>query len=224
MEKGKESAIPSYMVDVLTTEHAALQSARFGTISEKNGRASMYLGAVSSSVVALAFIASISESGPIFFAFALVILPVLFLMGFLTFGRLVQIGIADARFLVSINRIRHFYVKIAPEANDYLTLQIHDDEHGLTQPAMQSSAWWQRFLSTAAIVASVNSIIGGVVGAVALGWVAHFDIAQSVLAGILVGGVAFLLHVIVRRQMGRSYQNQMAVRIPTPPDVHAEDA
>jgi len=224
MEKGKESAIPSYMVDILTTEHTALQSARFGTISEKNGRASMYLGAVSSSVVALAFIASISESGPIFFAFALVILPVLFLMGFLTFGRLVQIGIADARFLVSINRLRHFYVEIAPEAIDYLSLQIHDDEHGLTQPAMMSSAWWQRFLSTAAIVASVNSIIGGVIVAVALGLAADFDLAQSVLAGIFGGGVAFLLHIIVRRQMGRSYQNQMEIRYPTPPAVPDEDA
>ena len=61
-------------------------------------------------------------------------------------------------------------------------------------------------------------------GAVALGLVAHFDLAQSVLAGMLVGGVAFLLHVIVRRQLGRSYDNQMDIRFPTAPAVPDEDA
>jgi hypothetical protein len=39
-----------------TTEHFNLQTARAATISEANGRASIYLAAVSSNLIALAFI------------------------------------------------------------------------------------------------------------------------------------------------------------------------
>ena len=46
----------------LTTEHFVLQSARMGTISEANGRSSLYLGTLSSATIAVAFIGSASES------------------------------------------------------------------------------------------------------------------------------------------------------------------
>ena len=44
------------MVTVMTTEHFVLQTARSAGISEVNGRAAFYLAAVSSGLIALAFI------------------------------------------------------------------------------------------------------------------------------------------------------------------------
>jgi hypothetical protein len=53
-----------------TTEHFNLQTARAATISEANGRASIYLAAVSSNLIALAFIGQMSRLGSAFYAFS----------------------------------------------------------------------------------------------------------------------------------------------------------
>jgi hypothetical protein len=60
-----------------TTEHFNLQTARAVTVSEANGRASIYLAALSSNLIALAFIRQMSRLGVAFFTFGLVLLPVL---------------------------------------------------------------------------------------------------------------------------------------------------
>jgi hypothetical protein len=71
-----------------TTEHFNLQTARAATISEANGRASIYLAAVSSNLIALAFIGHMSRLGAAFYAFSLLLLPVLAFVGVVTFQRL----------------------------------------------------------------------------------------------------------------------------------------
>src|SRR5688500_12496555 len=78
-----------------TTEHFNLQSARALTVSEANGRASIYLAALSSNLIALAFIAQVSGLGGAFYAFALILLPVLGFVGVVTFRRLVQSSMED---------------------------------------------------------------------------------------------------------------------------------
>jgi hypothetical protein len=52
-----------------TTEHFNLQSARAVTVSEANGRASISLAALSSNLIALAFIGQMSRLGAAFYAF-----------------------------------------------------------------------------------------------------------------------------------------------------------
>ena len=49
-----------------TTEHFNLQTARALTVSEANGRATIYLAAVSSNLIALAFIGQMSRLGAAF--------------------------------------------------------------------------------------------------------------------------------------------------------------
>ncbi len=78
-----------------TTEHFNLQTARALTVTEANGRASIYLAALSSILIVLAFIGQISRLGIAFYAFALILLPVLAFVGMVTFLRLVQSSIED---------------------------------------------------------------------------------------------------------------------------------
>ncbi|HZC13014.1 MAG TPA: hypothetical protein VE270_03250, partial [Thermoleophilaceae bacterium] len=72
-------------VSFATTEHFTLQTARVATVSEANGRASIYLAALSSNLIALAFIGQMSRLGAAFYAFALILLPVLAFVGVVTF-------------------------------------------------------------------------------------------------------------------------------------------
>jgi hypothetical protein len=57
-------------VTFATTEHFNLQTARAVTVSEANGRAGIYLAAVSSNLIALAFVGQMSRLGAAFYAFA----------------------------------------------------------------------------------------------------------------------------------------------------------
>src|SRR3954454_25160153 len=91
-----------------TTEHFNLQTARALTVSEANGRASIYLAALSGNLIALAFVGQMSRLGAAFYAFALILLPVLALMGVVTFLRLVQSSIEDIRCAHGIALLRSF--------------------------------------------------------------------------------------------------------------------
>src|SRR3954462_6761898 len=103
-----------------TTEHFNLQTARAITVSEANGRASIYMAAISSSLIALAFIGQVSRLGAAFYAFALIVLPVLAFMGVVTFQRLVQSSLEDMAYAQRIGRLRSFYVAVVPELAQYV--------------------------------------------------------------------------------------------------------
>jgi hypothetical protein len=91
-----DDAVAGQLLTALTTEHFTLQTARNATISDSSGRATLYLGTVSSVVVALAFIGQVSRVGEPFRIFALVLLPGLFVLGLLTHVRLIESAIEDA--------------------------------------------------------------------------------------------------------------------------------
>jgi len=75
------------MVTVMTTEHFVLQTARSAGITETVGRAAIYLAAVSSGLIALAFVGQLSRLGAAFYVFGLVLLPTLAFVGVTTFDR-----------------------------------------------------------------------------------------------------------------------------------------
>src|SRR6266516_6582265 len=68
-------------VTFVTTEHFTLPGARSSTIAEATGRATMFLGAVSGGLVALGLVATAAGVSTAFYAFALILLPTLALVG-----------------------------------------------------------------------------------------------------------------------------------------------
>lgn len=67
MERQNNERLPlelsSQLVAIMTTEHYNLQTGRSMTIAEANGRSSLFVGAVSSGLVALAFVGQLSHLG-----------------------------------------------------------------------------------------------------------------------------------------------------------------
>ena len=90
------------------------------TVSEANGRASIYLAALSSNLIALAFIGQMSRLGAAFYAFALILLPVLVFVGLVTFLRLVQSSLEDIAFAHRIALLRDLYLRLSPELEPYV--------------------------------------------------------------------------------------------------------
>jgi hypothetical protein len=107
------------MLQFMATEHSVLQAARSATIFETGGRTAVFLGTVSSSLVALAFVGQISRLGTAFFAFALVVLPTLFFLGLVTFERAMQLGTEEPIYAAGMSRIRHFYVGMVRRSGEW---------------------------------------------------------------------------------------------------------
>jgi len=108
------------VVTVMTTEHFVLQTARSAGITETVGRAAIYLAAVSSGLIALAFVGQLSRLSGAFYVFGLVLLPTLAFVGVATFERAVRNGVEDVQLAGRIDRIRQFYFDVAPQVARYL--------------------------------------------------------------------------------------------------------
>ena len=79
-------------LQILTTEHWSLLAARSLVYTEALSRTSIFVAALTGSVVALALVAQASQFGTEFIAFALVLLPVVYFLGLATFVRLIQVN------------------------------------------------------------------------------------------------------------------------------------
>ena len=147
-------------VTIATTEHFTLQTARGATISETNGRASLFLGAVSAGLVAFAFAGQTSPTS--LYVFGLVLFPVLSFLGLTTFRRALQASIADTLYLLRINRLRRFYVDHAPQLAAYLAPPEPTDNLGrLLREEGYRPGRWQTFLSIPAAIGVVNGVLLG---------------------------------------------------------------
>jgi hypothetical protein len=181
------------LLTALTTEHFTLQGARSQTIAETSARASVYVFSVSSALVALGFIAQISEIGDIFNTFALTVLPTLYFLGVVTYIRIVESGAEDYRYGMAINRIRHYYKEIAGDRADLFMLSGHDDPKGVfANMGIPFDEGRTPIFAFSTAIAVLNGVVGGGAVAIALGALA--DASLGLAAGI--GAVAAIASVL----------------------------
>ena len=179
---------PQQLLTALSTEHFTLQGARSQTMSESSARASLFVFAVSSALVALGFIGQVSEIGDTFNVFALTVLPTLYLLGIVTYVRLVECGAEDFRYGLAINRIRHYYQEIAGDRADLFLLSGHDDGAGVFVNMGLPAEGRQPYFAFSTAVLVIDSVVGGAAVALALG--AFADASLGVAAAV--GGAAAL--------------------------------
>jgi hypothetical protein len=180
------------LLTALTTEHFTLQGARSQTMSESSSRATLFIGAVSSALVALGFLAQLSPGGDTFNAFALTVLPTLYLLGVFTFVRLVECGAEDFRYGLAINRIRGYYKQLAGDEANLFLLSGHDDGRGVFANASVPPDGRTQYFTFGTVVAVIDSVVGGSAVAIALG--AFVGASLGVAAGA--GGVVAIVSLV----------------------------
>lgn len=185
------------ILQFMTTEHFTLQAARSATIAEANGRCALFIGSLSSAVVALAFIGQASGLSEGFFLFGLVLFPSLLFLGIYTFKRVLQTAVEDIIYARGINRIRHYYVELAPEVRRYFIQSIHDDTVGALQGmgVVPTDSKWEFFQTSSGMVAVINSVIGGAFA----GLLGRFLFSLPIYADFGLGVAFFVIGVFVQR-------------------------
>ena len=219
--------IASATVTFATTEHFNLQTARALTVSEANGRASIYLAALSGNLIALAFVGQMSRLGATFYAFALILLPVLAFVGVVTFLRLVQSSIEDIAYAQRIALLRSFYLRVSPELEPYLIAVSGTSSAAPFDGEKLAPSRWQLTLTTAGMVAVVNSVVVAACSGLVLEAAGVHSLAIPVAVGAVIGAAVFTLHERHHRRARDAYSveavDRAAIIVP-PPSHHADTA
>ena len=177
-------------IGVLTTEHYNLAMLRIATISEANGRASVFIGALSAGLIALGFqgVGHGRSAGTT--VFEMLVLSSLAFLGLVAFLRCVEVSIDDWEFGVRIGGLRGVYAELMPELADVLAMTSWAEESA----AMLSSRWqpFQKMLSVAGSVGVLASVVFGAdIGVLAYGVGA--PLYAAIGTGACAGAVAAVL-------------------------------
>jgi len=188
-------------MSALVTEHFVLQSARSTTVSEAVGRSAVYLTCVSSALVAFGFAAATDRLAPV----VATVLPALIILGVLTFVRLVETSVENVVFLRRMEAIRRYYGALDPAAAAFFASAGDSATTALASTGMRSGVI-EMFFTGASMIAAVTSILVGVGTALLLD-IAGVPLFAAVAAGVVVGFLAYALHM---RWMYRRGQPAMA--------------
>jgi hypothetical protein len=211
------------MLQILSTEHWSLLTARSLAYNEAFTRASMFLTFLSMSFVAMALLTQAMGFAHEFFVVAAIVLGFDFVIGIVTLVRIAGTSLDDLRATQGMNRIRHGYVRIAPQVEAFLVTGTHDDVPGVIKTYGYSGS--STFLgdlgyglsTSQGMVSLIVAMVGGVFAAVltlalgGTGWLPLVAAATTALVVIIIE-VRWAFQSVARNQAS------LEVRFPSPPE------
>ena len=153
-----------HAAQILATEHWSLLATRSLIWNEALSRAGVFLTVLSASIISIALLADATGFGQQTMMVALVLLPIVFLLGLLAYARLVQINVEEFQLVLAMNRLRQAYVRMEPALEPYFTTGFHDDQRGIMTSYMldrPTRLWlWVHFIvNTPTIIATVDAAL-----------------------------------------------------------------
>lgn len=218
----RSEALQAQILQCLTTEQFVLQSGRSMTVADASSRSILFLSTISSTLIALAFIGQISRLGGVFFLFAIVLFPSLVFLGLVTFERVLQSAIEDMVCMRGMNRIRHYYVELAPQVKDYFILSTFDDEAGDHGNMCMPKQWWQLFLTTAGMIGAINSILAGAFAGLLLYHLFALPLLPCLGAAIVIFLLVLVAHQWYQWRSWRRAEGCLKVLFPSEAEEECE--
>jgi hypothetical protein len=209
------NAAAALRAQILATEHWSLLATRSSTWQEIFSRTGTFLTIVSATVVALSLVVQAAGFGSTFRAFALVVLPIVLLVGLGTFLRLVEADIEDAWLVIGMNRLRRAYLELVPDLERYFVTGFHDDEVGMLQTySFRRRIGLTHLLSgSPVIVGIIDALLSGVLATIA-GQALGAAVELQVVIGLVVAlGVGAALGGMFLRRVNR-FRHSYRPRFP----------
>jgi hypothetical protein len=156
------------------------------------------MGAVSSSLIALGFLAQVvTHLDP----FVAAVLPAVFVLGEFTFAALVRNTLENLVLLGQMQRIRGYYRTLVPEADQFFGPAAEAERFSAAMATVGLRARPAGMLFTgASVIAAINSMVGGVGLALLATKVASLATGAALVVGIAAAVVLFGLHLLYQQQ------------------------
>lgn len=209
-------------LQILSTEHWSLLATRSLTYNESFSRVGMFLAVMSGAVIALALIAQADRFGKTFILISILLLAVVLFVGVATIGRLLDLNRNDIRWVIGMNRLRHAYLQVNPELEDYFVASPYDDLRGvwtsLGIEVMPGRGLPSAFHGLQTLPGMLSVIVAAVAGAI--GALAALAFAFGQVAVVTATAAAFLMALILlgfwaQRSFG-GFATGLEARFPQP--------
>jgi hypothetical protein len=214
-----DGATTEMRLQILAAEHSSLVVSRSLAWNEAFARVGMYLSLLSGAIVALALVGQGAAFGQAFFAFGVIILPVVLFVGVATFLRTGSSNYHDAQCIIGMNRIRAGYLQIAPDLAPFFIMGVHDDPPGVIQTMAFEPGLSQLghvLAATPSVVIVVDSVLAAAIVAFAM-VLLGFSVAVVMAIAVLTFVVSFAIHVRYARGRIEHLRAGALPAFPSPP-------
>jgi hypothetical protein len=213
-------------IQIMSTEHWSLLSARSLAYNEAFTRGGMFLTFLSMSFVALALVASAMSFDGDFLAIAGILLAFDLVIGLGTYGRIIAANHDDYRALYGMARIRHGYTQMAPMLAPYFTTSVNDDVAGVLvsygSPALTGIGQATYALTTSSgMIALIVSMLAGVLAHV-VALIVGLPVAVGFVVGAVVIVAVFAALAMFTWRYFRNEQARLSVLFPSDAPVAQE--
>lgn len=207
-------------LQILTTEHWSLLTARSLVYNESFARGGMFLAFMSASLLALGLIATATGFSDAFLTVAALLLSLDLFVGVATLGRINGASTEDLRYLQGMNRLRHAYHEMVPGLDDYFITSKHDDFQSVaafygpdTDTVMRGLL--HGFTTMPGMLAVILSAVSGVLAAVLVLLATH-DSMLAGAVGVLAFAAVFLVVLYVAYSSATYFAGAMEAKWPAP--------
>jgi hypothetical protein len=207
-------------LSILTAEHTSLASARSLAYNEAFTRIGNYLSFLSISFVVLALIAQATSFGEPFLGIAAITLTFDFVIGLITFGRILGTTSDDLRAVQAMARVRHGYLQIAPHLEPYFSDGTTDDREGVMRTYRVPESGLHGVLYALTTSTGMTVIIVALLGGVLAGVLAMLAGTGAELAFGLGTVSTVVIFAVAGAAAGRYFvrdQASLEVRFPSGP-------
>lgn len=210
-------------LQILSTEHWSLLTARSLVYNEAFARGGMFLAFLSATLLVLGLISTATGFSDAFLVVAALLLALDLFVGLATIGRISGASTEDLRYLQGMNRLRHAYFELVPGLEDYFITSGYDDFDSVAAfygPGTATTSTLRGFahgLTTMPVmIAVICCTIGAVLSAVLVLLATH-----NTMAAGLVAVVAFIVLFVLMAGYGyrsaMSFSTHMPAMFPRPP-------
>src|SRR5713101_8559560 len=209
-------------LQILATEHWSLLATRTLTYNEALSRVTIFLSILSGTLIALALVAQADHFGAIFISIAIPLLALVLFAGLITISRLTVLNGDDYRWVIGMNRLRHAYVELHPELEQYFITSPYDDLPGALQTLGIEATAGRRLGSIFHVPQTLPGMLAVIVAAVAgaIGALAALAIAIPPPGMGLAAAAAFVLVALLMGFWGRRsfarFAPSLEPRFPSP--------
>ena len=209
-------------LQILSTEHWSLLTARSLVYNEAFARSGMFLAFLSATLLVLGLISTATGFSDGFLVVAAFLLALDLFVGYATLGRIGAASNEDLRYLQGMNRLRHAYHEMVPGLDRYFITSPYDDFDSVAAfygPADSSAlrSLVHGFTTAPGMLAVICSAVAAVLVAVLLLLATHDPMVAGI--GALVGFlVLFFLSAYFGYRSATTFTHTMTPLWPAPRD------
>lgn len=214
-------------LQILSTEHWGLLTARSLVYNETFARGGMFLALLSASLLVLGLIATATGFSDAFLTVAALILLLDLFVGFATLGRISGASDEDLRYLQGMNRLRHAYHEMVPGLEPYFITSQFDDFDSVAAfygPAKPSALRGivHGFTTMPGMIAVICCAIAAVLVAVLLLLATHDQMVAGA-AAVIAFAFTFVVTLFIAYRTATVFARTMVAKWPAPRTGPADD-